>query len=64
MSYAPVVSGGVIIEVPKSEFEKLVRASERIATVERYVKSASYVSADDILSILDIKKEGEDNVQN
>ena len=54
MSYRPLVTGGVVVEVPKSDFEELVQKAERIDVVERFVAENEYVSAKDIIAILGI----------
>jgi hypothetical protein len=52
-----------MIEVPLVLFSELMRASEKIAAVERYVKANKYVNSDDVMAILGIEVKKED-VQN
>ena len=55
MAYSPLISGGVVVEVPKSEYEKLVQKAERVDVVERLVAANEYVSTKDIVAILGIE---------
>ena len=59
MSYKPIMSGGVAVEVDKNEYEKLVRDSEKIAAVKRFIESSDYPTIKEISAILDIGNEGE-----
>ena len=59
MARAPLMSGGVIVEVSKGEYDELVRIAERVDTVERLVNSDSFFTTDNILTALDIKKKTE-----
>ena len=45
-----------MIEIPREEYNELVRASEKIAAVERFINESAYTSEKDILIILGIKK--------
>lgn len=56
MSYKPVMTGGVVVEVNKDEFEKLVRESEKIAAVERLINENRYTTTNDIAIILGIER--------
>jgi hypothetical protein len=47
-----------IITITREEYNNLIRASERIAAVERLCARSNYVSIDDVKIILDIE-EGE-----
>ncbi len=51
------------ITISIGEYNELLRASEKIAAVKRYIDNASYVSADDIQAILGMK-DGKNDVQN
>lgn len=55
MSYSPLITGGVVVEVPRSEFEKLVQKAERVDVVERLVSVNEYISTKDIVAILGIE---------
>lgn len=46
-----------MVSIPLSEYIELVRAAERVATVERIVEQNPWFIVDDILTALDIKKE-------
>lgn len=62
MAYKPIMSGGVIVEVDKAEYEELVRKAERITVVERLLLESKYATVRDILAVLGIEnkeKEGE-----
>lgn len=50
------------VNIPIYLYDGLVRDSEKVSAVERYVKSVSYVSASDILAILGIEKVEKDNI--
>lgn len=52
MSYRPVLTGGVVVEVPKEEYEQLLRESERLAMVRRYLERSEYPSTYDIKLIV------------
>lgn len=56
------------VDISLEEYNDLVRSSERIAAVERFVCRNTYASVEEILSVLGIEKkkptEGEDNVDN
>lgn len=53
------------IKISIQRYDELVKASERIAAVERMCKSGSFVSVDDIKIVLGVgAKEGETDVQN
>ena len=58
MAYNPIFTGGVIVEVPKAEYEKLVRCAEKVAAVERYIARSSYPNTSEIEAILDIDGKG------
>lgn len=65
MAIAPMISGGVIVEVRKEEYDELVRISERVDTIERIVNNTSYyLSTEDFLAMLGIKKKTEANTEN
>lgn len=49
------------ITVPKSEYENLVRDSEKLGTIERLLRKNKYVAAGDLESILDIEEREENN---
>lgn len=50
------------VTVPKTEYEFLVRESERLAILENYVKNGKYTTFDDVKAILGIsEKEGDQN---
>ena len=52
------------IKISISRYDELVKASERIAAVERMFKSGNYVSTDDIKVVLGIEvPEGEPDVE-
>lgn len=48
---------GIIVEVPKCDYDDLLRASEKLETIKRLITANTYVSTSDLLAILDIKKE-------
>ena len=50
------------VDISIAEYNDLVRASERIAAVERLVFSDSYVSINDILALLDIERKVKNDV--
>lgn len=47
--------------ITKEEYADLIRKAERIDTVERIYRNQNYLSTDDVLSILEIEKKGEDD---
>lgn len=47
------------VNVPKNEYEDLVRDSEILSTIERYVQESTYVSTETLKIILGIKVEKE-----
>jgi len=49
-----------VVAVSKPEYERLVRESEKLGTIERLLRKNKYVAAEDLKSILDIE-ESEDN---
>lgn len=59
MPHAPIVSGGVIVELQKAEYDKLLRDSERIEIIKRMYANNDYVSTKDIATVLDIKENKE-----
>lgn len=50
------------IDIPVAMFSDLVRESEKIMAVKRYVNSTKYANATDILAILGIEKAEKDNI--
>lgn len=46
-----------MVSVPLSTYNELIRAAERIATVERIVEQNPWYIVEDLLTALDIKKE-------
>lgn len=52
----------ITVEVPKIEYETLIRESEQIAMIRNMLQKNRYVSTDDLKAILNIseKKEGEE----
>ena len=46
-----------MVSIPLSAYVELIRAAERIATVERIVEQNPWYIVEDILTALDIKKE-------
>ena len=65
MSYKPVICGGVVVEVPKDEYEELVRNSEKIDTIKRFITANTYVAAKDIAILLGIEnEEKKGNIEN
>lgn len=51
------------IEIPKEEYNQLIRESEKLAIIERMLAKEQYVSASDMRMILGIEeeqKEGEE----
>ena len=44
------------ITITREEYNELIRASERIAAVERLCARSSYVCVDDVKHVLDIKE--------
>lgn len=59
MAYENIIQGGVIVEIPKAEYEKLISLSERISAADRYVKANTYPNVEDMLAILGIEKREE-----
>lgn len=49
-----------VLLIDKEEYDELLRNSEKIAAVERYVAIHYYHSADDIIALLGLRKEKED----
>jgi len=47
------------IEIPKEEYNQLIRESEKLAIIERMLAKEQYVSASDMRMILGIEEEGE-----
>ena len=47
------------IEIPKEEYNQLIRDSEKLAIVERMLVKERYISASDMRVILGIEEEGE-----
>jgi len=43
------------VTLPKSEYEELVRDSEKVQVIERYMQGNKYASTTDIAAILGIK---------
>ena len=48
------------VTVPKSEYEELIRESEQLKTVKRMLQKESYVSTDDLRTIVNVSKEKEE----
>lgn len=48
------------VTVPKTEYEYLVRESERLAILERYVKNGKYTTLDDVKTILGVGEKAGD----
>ena len=50
------------VSIPATEYEALVRDSERMSILKDFIKDGKYTTIDDIKSILGIsEKEGEQN---
>lgn len=48
------------VTVPKTEYEMLVRESERLDILKNFIKKGKYITTDDIKAILgDEEREGE-----
>lgn len=47
------------IEIPKEEYNQLIRESEKLAIIKRMLAKEQYVSASDMRMILGIEEEGE-----
>jgi hypothetical protein len=45
------------VDISVLEYNALVRDSEKIAAVKRFVSASDFVSAKDVMAILDIKRE-------
>ena len=58
MSYSPVISGGIVVEVSREEYENLIRDSEMLAIIKRFAEANAYLNTSDIKTILNIKREG------
>lgn len=56
MSFNPILKC-TMVEVPMSEYEELVRNSERIAAVKRLLAANEYISTKDVAALLDINTE-------
>lgn len=53
---------GVTITISKTEYETLVKRSERLDILKNFIKNGKYTTIDDIKSILGIsEKEGDQN---
>lgn len=52
-----------MISIPLSTYTELIRASEKIATVERIVEENPWFIVEDLLTALDIKKGAVENVE-
>lgn len=48
------------VTVSKGEYERLVRESEALECVKRYIENSKYATAAEISSILGISKESEE----
>lgn len=64
MAREAIISGAVIVEVRKDEYAELVSICERVAIVDRLVNSNSYVSTEDILTVLGIEKKAKTTTEN
>ena len=51
----------VTVQVPKPEYEELVRESNTLRIIENYIQEAKYPSIETVKCILGIEKESEDN---
>ena len=60
MSYSPVVSGPVIVEVPRREYDILIRDSEKLAILKRVVEK-DYATISDIRCILGNERKENEN---
>jgi len=49
----------ITVEVPKIEYEELIRESEQLKAVKRMLQKESYVSTDDLRTIVNVSKEKE-----
>lgn len=49
------------VTIPKNEYNKLVRESEKLAIIRDIVEENSYFSSDTIKKVLGKKEEGENN---
>ena len=49
-----------VVTISLAELQEHLRASERIAAVERYCAANTYLNGNDIMAILGIRKENED----
>lgn len=49
------------ITISLTEYAELVKSTERIAAVERFLNSNKYVTASDVASLLGIERKGEIN---
>ena len=56
MPYKPLLSGGATIEISVEEYNGLVRDSEQLAIIKRYIEEGEYASVSDIKLILGIKE--------
>lgn len=45
-----------VVEVPRSEYEKLVRESEQLAVIKNVLMNSKYPSTEEIKIILDLKE--------
>lgn len=55
MSLKPVI--GVIVEVDKPEYDKLVRVAEKVEVLKRLYEKNKYISTAEIVAVLEIKEE-------
>ena len=53
----------VTVEVPKIEYEELIRESEQLKAVKRMLQKDSYVSTDDLRAIVNVSKEKEEGAE-
>ena len=51
------------VSVPKPEYEELIRESEQLKTVKRMLQKNSYVSTDDLRTIVNVSKEKEEGAE-
>lgn len=51
----------VTVQVPKPEYEELVRESNTLRIIENYIQESKYASIETVKCILGIEKESEDN---
>ena len=60
MSYSPVISGPIMVEVPKKEYETLIRDSEKLSILKRVIEK-DYATISDIRCILGNERKENEN---